>query len=159
MSARIHRLRVPEGVLKMEMTLYLTLKSLHILAVVAWMAGLLYLPRLYVYHVDASTETGATFKIMERRLFKFIMNPAMIAVWVLGAALVYMMPHFLSEGWFHVKLTLVFLLTGLHHYYGRLLRDFARDANRHTTRFYRIINEIPAILLIGIVFLVIFKGF
>jgi putative membrane protein len=141
------------------MTLYLTLKALHLIAVIAWMAGMLYLPRLFVYHVSATGETSATFKIMERRLFKFIMNPALIAVWLFGGLLIWQMPHYLHEGWFHVKLLLVVLMTGLHHYYGRLLRDFRDDKNRHSARFYKIINEIPTVLLVIIVFLVVFKGF
>ena len=141
------------------MTLYLTLKSLHIIAVIAWMAGMLYLPRLFVYHVNASGETSETFKTMERRLFKFIMNPALIAVWVFGGLLLWQMPGFLMEGWFHAKALLVVIMTGLHHGYGRFLKDFAADRNRHSVKFYKIINEIPTVLLMIIVFLVVFKGF
>lgn len=145
------------------MTLYLTLKALHIVAMVAWLAGLLYLPRLFVYHVQADVQgdikTGETFKTMERRLLKLIMNPAMIAVWVLGLALLWQMPDYLHQGWFHAKALCVVLLTGLHHAYGRYLKAFAAGNNRHSAKFYRIMNEIPAVLLVVIVFLVVFKAF
>ncbi len=142
-----------------EMHLYLTIKSLHIVAVIAWMCGMLYLPRLFVYHVTASGETSETFKVMERRLYKYIMNPALVATWLFGGLLLWQMPGFLQEGWFHAKALLVVLMTGLHHGYGRFLKDFAAGNNRHSVKFYKIINEIPTVLLVGIVFLVIFKGF
>ena len=141
------------------MTLYLTLKALHIVAIVAWMAGLLYLPRLYVYHVDASAETGKTFMIMERRLYKLIMNPAMIAVWALGLLLLWQQPGYLHQGWFHAKALAVILMTGLHHALGRYLKAFAAGENKHSAKFFRILNEIPAVLLVIIVFLVVFKAF
>ena len=141
------------------MTLYLTLKALHIIAVISLMAAMLYLPRLFVYHVDAKAESSEMLKIMERRLYKFIMNPALIATWVFGGLLIWQMPGFMMEGWFHAKLLLVVLLTGIHGYYGRLLRDFAADKNKHSTRFYRILNEVPTVLMIFIVFLVILKPF
>ena len=140
------------------MTLYLSLKALHIIAVIAWMAGMLYLPRLFVYHADAkSEESREMLKLMERRLFKFIMTPAMIATWVFGLLLIWQMPAFLQEGWLHTKLLLVIFLSGIHGYLAKLLKAFARDENRHTSKFYRILNEVPTILMIGIVFLVVFK--
>lgn len=141
------------------MTLFLTLKALHIIAVISLMAAMLYLPRLFVYHVSATGEASEMLKIMERRLFKFIMNPALIATWVFGGLLIWQMPHYIMEGWFHAKLLLVIILSGIHGFYGRLLKDFAADKNTRSAKFYKILNEIPTVLMIGIVFLVIFKGF
>lgn len=141
------------------MTFYLTLKALHIIAVISLMAAMLYLPRLFVYHVDAKGEASEMLKIMERRLYKFIMNPALIATWVFGGLLIWQMPGFMMEGWFHAKLLLVVLLSGIHGYYGRLLKDFAADKNKHSAKFYRILNEVPTVLMIFIVFLVILKPF
>lgn len=141
---------------------YLWLKALHIIAVTAWMAGLLYMPRLFVYHADAGigTAQSETFKIMERRLLKGIINPAGIAVWILGPLLVLSLPRsVLSEGWLHVKLLLVVLLTGFHHALIRWQRAFARDANLRPASFFRLINEVPTVLLIGIVLLVVLKPF
>ena len=141
-------------------TLYLVVKALHIIAVISWMAGLLYLPRLYVYHVDA--ETGGvqseTFKVMERRLLRAIINPAMIASWVLGLALVADLDAW-GESWMHAKFALLIAMQLVHAGYARWRRHFANDANRHTERFYRIMNELPTVLLIGIVILVIVKPF
>lgn len=149
-----------ENLLKvMPMTFYLTLKALHIIAVIALMAGLLYLPRLFVYHVDAKGEASEMLKIMERRLYKFIMNPALIATWVFGLWLIAQAPDYIREGWMHAKLLFVILLTGAHGYFGKLLRDFAADKNKHSAKFYRILNEIPTVLMIIIVFLVILKPF
>ncbi len=142
--------------------LYPWLKALHIVAVIAWMAGLLYLPRLFVYHADTppGSVQSETFKIMERRLLRAIMNPAMIAVWVLGGLLIAAPPSGgFHQGWLHAKLFLVVLLTGLHHVYGRWRKDFERDANRHPARIYRIANEIPTLLMIAIVILVVVKPF
>ena len=142
--------------------LYLWIKALHIISVIAWMAGLLYLPRLFVYH--AETEIGSaqseTFKIMERRLFRAIMTPAMGATWIFGLLLLAIpgMVDF-SDGWIYVKLTFVVLMSGAHDLMGRWRRDFENDANQKSARYYRIANEIPTLLMIGIVVLVIVKPF
>ena len=140
--------------------LYLWLKAFHVVAVIAWMAGMLYLPRLFVYHCDASpgTPQSETFKVMERRLLKAIINPAMIATWVLGLILVWQGGWYVS-GWFHGKLALVIALSAVHGVYVRRLKDFAHDRNTRPARYYRILNEIPTLLMIGIVILVIVKPF
>ncbi len=137
---------------------YLWVKSLHILAVIAWMAGFLYLPRLFVYHCQAETgsKQSETFKVMERRLLKAIMNPSMIVAWIAGLALAAHIEAW-GDGWFHGKLTLLVVLTVLHMIAGRWRRAFAEDANRHSERFYRIMNEVPAVLMVGIVILVVVK--
>ena len=139
---------------------YLWFKAFHIIAIVAWMAGMLYLPRLFVYHCSAAigSPQSETFKVMERRLLHVIINPAMVASWVLGLWLAYDTGYFRS-GWFHAKLALVLMLSGLHGFMVRWVRDFARDQNRHSEKFYRIINELPAILMVGIVLLVVLKPF
>jgi len=140
--------------------LYDWLKAFHVIAIIAWMAGMLYLPRLFVYHAD--TEKGSvrseTFKIMERRLLKAIINPAMIATWVLGLYLVWA-GGWWKAGWFHGKLVLVLILSGVHGFYARWLKDFAADRNTRPARFYRVWNEVPTVLMIGIVILVIVKPF
>jgi putative membrane protein len=140
---------------------YLWIKSLHIISMVAWMAGLLYLPRLFVYHAAATpgSELSETLKVMERRLFKFIMNPALIATFIFGLMLIAGYRDLLEQHWLHAKLTFVAILIGLHHVDGRLLRKFAKDQNTHSQKFFRIINEIPALLLVLIVSLVIVKPF
>lgn len=140
---------------------YLSLKALHIIAVIAWMAGLLYLPRLFVYHagVAPDSESAALFKIMERRLLRIIMLPAMIIVWTTALLMLYANPALLSAGWMHAKLLLVIGLTGLHHVFGRWRRNFDNDANQHTAKFYRIWNEVPTVLLVIIVFLAVLKAF
>ena len=140
--------------------LYLWLKAFHVIAVIAWMAGMLYLPRLFVYHSDAPKGSiqSETFKIMERRLLKAIINPAMIATWVLGLILVWQ-GGWWTAGWLHGKLALVLLLSGLHGIYVRRLKEFAADRNTRPTRYYRILNEVPTVLMIGIVILVIVKPF
>ena len=140
--------------------LYLWLKALHIMAVIAWMAGLFYLPRLLVYHttVEVGSNQSELFKVMERRLLKAITTPAMIVAWVLGLSIAIDMGYF-SDGWFHVKLTLVLLMSGYHGMLARYVRLFAQDRNTKSEKFYRIINEIPTLLMIGIVILVIFKPF
>lgn len=139
---------------------YLWVKSLHILAVIAWMAGFLYLPRLFVYHCSAEvgSKQSETFKVMERRLLRAIMNPAMLVAWVAGLALAANIDAW-SEGWFHVKLTLLIVLTVLHMVAARWRRAFAEDANRHSERFYRVMNEVPAVLMIGIVVMAVVKPF
>ena len=142
------------------MTVYDWLKALHVIAVMAWMAGMLYLPRLFVYHCDAEigSKQSETFKVMERRLLKAIINPAMIAAWVLGLALIWQ-GGWLSAYWLQAKLVLVLALSAIHGLLARWVRDFAADANWNSQKFYRIINEIPAILLVGIVILVVVKPF
>ena len=142
---------------------YLWLKALHIIAVIAWMAGMLYLPRLFVYHAAAKpgSELSETFKMMERRLLKLIINPAMIATWLLGLSLIWLMGKdaFVQSGWLHAKLVLVFAMTGLHGFFARLVKQFDTDRNQRSQRFYRIINEIPTVLLIVIVVLATVKPF
>jgi putative membrane protein len=139
---------------------YLWFKTFHIIAIIAWMAGMLYLPRLFVYH--CSTPIGSpqseTFKIMERRLLHAIINPAMVASWVLGLWLAYD-AGFFRTGWFHAKLALVLALSAMHGLMVRWVRDFAHDQNRNSEKFYRIINEVPALLMVGIVLLVVLKPF
>ena len=141
---------------------YLWIKGVHVLAVIAWMAGLLYLPRLFVYHADArpGSETSETFKVMERRLYRAIMHPA-LALTVLSALLLLATPGAVdwSQGWLHAKLALVAGLVLLHILMGRWLSAFAEDRNRHTARFFRIVNEAPTLLMIGVVLLVVVKPF
>jgi putative membrane protein len=136
----------------------LWLKALHILAVISWMAGMLYLPRLYVYHAECGpgTPQAETFKTMERRLLRQIMNPAMIVVWITGPLLAWRMGMW-KDGWLHAKFALVVLLTVYHHLLGLWRKDFAADRLPHDARFFRLVNEVPALLLIGIVVLVVLK--
>ena len=136
----------------------LWLKALHIVAVISWMAGMLYLPRLFVYHADAERKSAIfeQFKIMERRLLKGIVNPAMIAVWITGPLLAWREGYFLSP-WLHAKLAFVLLLTGLHGFFASQVRAFAEDRNRHSSRFYRFINEAPTVLMLLVVILVVMK--
>jgi protoporphyrinogen IX oxidase len=140
--------------------LYLWLKAFHIIAVIAWMAGMLYLPRLFVYHAMSKpgSEQAETFKIMERRLIKFIMMPAMIATWLLGIALV-IEGQFLGATWFHIKIVLVLAMTVLHGLYSHWAHEFDLDRNARSPKFYRIANEIPTVLLIAIVILAAVKPF
>jgi len=140
--------------------LYLWIKALHVIAIIAWMAGMLYLPRLFVYHCDTrkGSPQSETFKVMERRLLKAIMNPAMIATWIFGLWLAIEGSWFRS-GWLHGKLALVIAMSGVHGFYARWVKDFAADRNVRPARFYRIWNEVPTVLLIGIVILVIVKPF
>jgi putative membrane protein len=141
---------------------YPWVKALHIVSVIAWMAGLLYLPRLFVYHCAAASGSAQseTFKLMERRLFRGIMNPAMIAVYLFGITLV-LTPGLVdwSSGWLHAKLVLVAALTIYHHALGRWRKAFAADANSQPARFYRLMNEVPTVLMIAIVVLVVVKPF
>ena len=141
-------------------TLALWLKAFHVIAVIAWMAGMLYLPRLFVYHCEAEigSKQSETFKVMERRLLRAIINPAMIATWVLGLWLAWDQGYF-KAGWLHGKLLLVLILSAMHGLFSRWVRDFAADRNAHSQKFYRFINEVPAVLMIGIVILVIVKPF
>ncbi len=139
---------------------YQWMKVVHILAVISWMAGLLYLPRLFIYHVgvEAGSEASMTFKVMERRLLKAIMTPAMIVTWVAGLWLAVSSGAF-HEGWFHAKLALVIALSASHGLMARHVKRFARDANVHSGRYFRILNEVPTVLMIGIVILVVVKPF
>lgn len=141
-----------------DVSMYEWIKALHVIALIAWMAGMLYLPRLFVYHceADAGSKQSETFKVMERRLLKAIINPAMIVTWLAGLYLAWA-GHWLLAGWFHAKLLLVLLLSGAHGLFSRWVKDFAADRNTHSQKFYRIINEVPTILMIGIVILVIVK--
>jgi putative membrane protein len=141
---------------------YPLIKAFHIISMVAWMAGLLYLPRLFVYHTDApaGSPMAETFKAMERRLLRGIMNPAMIAVYVFGIALA-STPGIVDwrQGWIYAKLALVAALTVFHHLLGVWHKDFAADRNRRPARFYRMVNELPMLALIAIVILVVVKPF
>jgi putative membrane protein len=138
----------------------LWVKAFHVIAVIAWMAGLLYLPRLYVYHCTAEkgSKQSETFKLMERRLLQFIMTPAMIAVWASGAWLTWAM-GVVNDHWLWAKFCLVLLMTAYHHALGVWRLDFAADWNTRSPRFYRIMNELPTVLMIGIVVLVVVKPF
>ena len=140
--------------------MYEWLKAFHVIAVIAWMAGMLYLPRLFVYHCEAEpgSKQSETFKVMERRLLKAIINPAMVATWLLGLWLAYD-SGFFRAGWFHAKFALVIALSALHGFLSRAVKDFAADRNRRSAKFYRIINEVPAVLMVLIVILVIVKPF
>jgi protoporphyrinogen IX oxidase len=140
--------------------LYLWLKAFHVIAVIAWMAGMLYLPRLFVYHCMAAigSPQSDTFKMMERRLLRAIINPAMVATWVLGLWLAWD-GGFLRAGWLHGKLVLVLILSGLHGFLAGCVRKFAEDRNVRSQKFYRILNEVPALLMVGIVILVVVKPF
>lgn len=141
---------------------YLWFKALHIISVIAWMAGMLYLPRLFVYHTAASpgSQISETFKVMERRLLKAIMLPAMLATWVFGLTLS-LTPglYAWSSGWFHGKFLLVLILTGMHGLLARHVRDFAADRNARSQRYYRFLNEAPTVVMILVVILVIVKPF
>lgn len=138
-------------------------KALHIIGVIAWMAGLLYLPRLFVYHADAriGSEQSETFKAMERRLLRGIMNPALVATYVFGVLLLLTpeMTDVWRDGWFHAKVLLVLALTVFHYAVARWRTAFAADANARPARFYRIVNEVPTAIMIGIVILVVVRPF
>ena len=142
------------------MNTYLLLKALHLIAVISWMAGLLYLPRIYVYHVQNIDEIKVSeiFKVMERKLYFYIMTPAMVLSWLLGLLLIHSIGfQQLGQTWMLLKICFVVVLTIYHLYLGKLLNDFRSDSNKNYHKFYRLINEIPTILLILIVFVVIFK--
>jgi putative membrane protein len=141
---------------------YLWVKAFHIIAVIAWMAGMLYLPRLFVYHCETlpGSPDSERFKRMERRLLRAIINPAMIAVWVLGLTLSFLpITDAWHQGWFHAKFALVLVMSGVHGLFARWVRAFQADANRHSARFFRIWNEVPTVLLVAIVILAIVKPF
>ena len=142
------------------MNFYLLFKSLHLISVISWMAGLLYLPRIFVYHAQNSSEkkTSEIFKIMERKLFFYIMTPAMILSWIFGVILIHSIGfQQIGQTWMILKIIFVIILTFYHLYLGKILAQFKIDQNIHSHKFYRIINEIPTLLLILIVFVVVFK--
>ena len=142
------------------MNAYLTFKALHLIAVISWMAGLLYLPRIFVYHAEtvSNKEQSETFKLMEKRLYFYIMNPAMIVSWIFGILLIHSQ-GILSLGllWMKIKIGLVIILTAYHFYLLAILKDFQIDNNTKSSKFFRVINEVPTLLLIIIIFVVIFK--
>lgn len=140
--------------------LYLWIKALHLIAVMSWMAALLYMPRLFIYHTDAppGSEQSETFKMMEQRLLKVIMNPAMMITWALGLYLAWSVYGF-QGGWLHAKFLLVIVLTGVHMMFSRAVRAFARDNNKRSARYWRLMNEAPTILMILIVVLAVVKPF
>jgi protoporphyrinogen IX oxidase len=140
--------------------MYEWIKALHVIAVISWMAGMLYLPRLFVYHCDAEpgSKQSETFKVMERRLFKAIINPAMIITWLAGLYLAWAGSWYKSP-WFHAKFLLVLILSGMHGAFSRWVKDFAADRNTRSPKFYRIINEVPTVIMILAVILVVVKPF
>jgi len=140
--------------------MYEWIKALHIIAVISWMAGMLYLPRLFVYHcgTEAGSKQSETFKVMERRLLRLIINPAMVVTWVAGLYLAWS-GHWFSSGWLYGKLLLVIILSGVHGLFSRCVKDFAAGRNTRGEKFYRIINEVPTVLMIFIVILVVVKPF
>ena len=140
--------------------MYLWLKAFHVIAIIAWMAGMLYLPRLFVYHCAAEpgSKQSETFKIMERRLLNAIITPAMVVSWALGLWLAWTSGSY-AAGWLQTKVVLVLALSALHGFFVRCVREFGRDANRFSPTFYRVINEIPAVLMVGIVILAVVKPF
>ena len=141
------------------MNLYLLFKSLHLVAVISWMAGLLYLPRIFVYHSEANHESQKNiFKIMERKLYNYIMMPAMLLSWLFGILLIHSLGFTVfNELWMKIKIILVVILTYYHFLLGKYLNDFAINDNKKSSKFYRIINEVPTIILIVVVFVVVFK--
>ena len=142
------------------MNFYLLFKSLHLISLISWMAGLLYLPRIFVYHSETTNndEKKNTFKTMERKLYNYIMMPAMIFTWLFGIFLIHSLGiTIFSELWMQIKLVLVLILTHFHFYLGKCVKSFASDQNMKSYKFYRIINELPTLLLVIIIFIVIFK--
>ena len=141
------------------MNLYLLFKSLHLIAVVSWMAGLLYLPRIFVYHAEATHESQInTFKIMERKLYNYIMMPAMLLSWLFGVLLIHSLGFTVfAELWMQIKTVAVLILTFYHFLLGKYLNDFAINSSKKTSKFFRIMNEVPTIILIVVVFVVVFK--
>ena len=140
--------------------MYLFLKAFHIIAVISWMAGMLYLPRLFVYHCAAEpgSAQAKTFEVMEHRLLHYIMTPAMALTWILGVTLM-LQGGFLTAGWLHAKLILVLAMSGTHGFLGRCAREFSLGKNRRSQKFYRIINEVPTVLMVLIVLLAVVKPF
>lgn len=140
--------------------MYLWVKAFHIIAIVCWFAGIFYLPRLFVYHAETKDAKGnERFKVMERKLYRGIMMPSMITTIVLGIWLVHMIPGYMQQGWMHAKLALVVLLIGYHHMCGAFMKKFAADANTRSHKFYRVFNEVPVFMLLGIIILVVVKPF
>ena len=145
------------------MNTYLLFKSIHLIAIISWMVGLLYLPRIFVYHSESvenkkSEDLISAFKVMERKLFVYIMNPAMIASWIFGVLLIYVIgTDNLNSFWLQLKILFVIILTIYHFFLFKCLRKFAENSNAYSPRFYRIINEIPTVLLIFIIFIIVFK--
>ncbi|QQG36403.1 MAG: protoporphyrinogen oxidase HemJ [Micavibrio aeruginosavorus] len=140
---------------------YLWLKALHIISVIAWMAGMLYLPRLFAYHAgtDKGSHASETFKVMERRLLRIIINPAMMAAFVFGGLMIWANPALMGGGWFHAKAVLIILMTACHGLFARWRKDFLKDQNVRPARFYRIWNEVPTVLMIFIVIMAVVKPF
>ena len=140
---------------------YEWLRAFHIIAVISWMAGMLYLPRLFVYHADteAGSDKSETFKIMERRLLKIIMSPAMGASWIFGLLMIAANPGMFNDGWIHVKLLLVILMSALHGILSKHVKIFARDENDKPAKYFRILNEVPTVLMIAIVILAVVQPF
>lgn len=140
---------------------YLWIKALHIISIIAWMAGMLYLPRLFVYHAEAEkgSELSETLKVMERKLLRIIMNPAFSLAWVFGIAMMVANPDLFQQGWFHVKLTAVILMSVYHHVLARWRKKFAADENTRPHGFYRKMNEVPTVLMIIIVLMAVPKPF
>jgi putative membrane protein len=149
------------GVREQAVDLYNWVKALHVISIIAWMAGLLYMPRLFVYHcaVPAGSDASETFKMMERRLLRAIMNPAMIASYVFGIWMLVLNPGWFQMGWIHAKLLFVVLLTVSHMLMARWRREFAENRNTRPQRFFRIANEVPTLLMIGIVIFVVVNPF
>jgi len=143
------------------MNLYLLIKALHLIAVISWMAGMLYLPRLYVYHVDAKPggELDEKLKIMEHRLLRYIINPAMIASFLLGLWLIYIIGWSSLGYWFHAKVALLVFMFGCHGMLARYRKAFAKGENKHSAKFYRILNEVPTVLMVAIVVIAVMKPF
>jgi putative membrane protein len=140
--------------------MYLWIKALHVIAIISWMAGMLYLPRLFVYHTDAEPNSvqAKTFEVMEHRLLTYIITPAMAVAWITGIALV-LQGGWLTAGWLHAKLVLVLILSAMHGVLSRWTREFRTGKNTHSQKFYRIINEVPTVLMILIVILVVVQPF
>src|ERR1700731_2818151 len=140
--------------------LYLWIKVLHILAIISWIAGMLYLPRLFVYHAEAprGSPQARTFVVMERRLMRAIMLPTLLVTWITGLTLA-VQGGFVHAGWFHAKFALVIALSALHEYFAKIQKGLAEETNRHGSRFFRIVNEAPTVLMAAIVILVVFKPF
>lgn len=148
--------------IEMSATAFLWIKALHIISAIAWISGMLYLPRLFIYHCDAQpgSQESETFKIMERRLLRAIINPAMVGAFVFGGILLASLDtEAWRDGWLHAKLTLVILLTGMHGMFSRWRRDFEADKNQRSIKFYRIMNEVPTVLMVGIVIFGVVKPF
>ena len=141
---------------------YEWLRALHIIAVISWMAGMLYLPRLFVYHADAEvgSEKSETFKMMEWRLLKYITNPAMVVAWILGLLMIYANPGMLEgQGWLHVKLLMVFIMSAAHGVLSKQVKVFKRDENTKSAKYFRILNEVPTVLMIIIVIMAVVQPF